>query len=312
MITGMHLRPLWVVLRMELRLFLHGRGIWAAALILFIVGLNLPPSVRNSPFSAWGRLASATIFPTLLLALVTGDQIVRDRGQRVDAVLLSTAVPTWAYAWGKYLAALLGLLATSTTFTIAAVLMDRLPRAHSTVPFLGTMEFPPLGAWPYIAGWIWLIVTPVIFGTALALAATTLGGRIPAAVLILVLWLLPATGTGAYWLVDVSTQQLTAQHHLNTLDQAAIAREAIHNLPADACSGPHSYIPVPTCFGLYSARDGHYISVPEQRLMAIIARHLPPPFPPAFYWNRALFLGLAPLLLCLSVWLAGRQRRGLR
>jgi hypothetical protein len=52
--------------------------------------------------------------------------------------------------------------------------------------------------------------------------------------------------------------------------------------------------------------------VPERRLMADIARHLPPPFPAAFYWNRALFLGLAPLLMGAVVWLAGRQRRGLR
>ena len=43
----------------------------------------------------------------LLLPFVTADGVTRDVNRRTHELLMTTALPTWAYVWGRYLAGLL-------------------------------------------------------------------------------------------------------------------------------------------------------------------------------------------------------------
>lgn len=279
---------LWVVARVEVVLLLRGRGLWLAGVVLAALGVLVGASARQTPWEAWSYIGFTTAASTLLLAFVSGDQIRRDRDQRLDGVLLSTRAPTAAYVVGKYLAALAALLGLAGVGLAAALLADRLVRA----------DFPPLGGGPHLVGWGLLVVVPLAFGAALALAAITLlpGGRTAAAFGILACWLLPVVVAGWPVLLDVTGAGSAPLRRLG------IDREVARLVSEEVRRA-----------GLLPPGEGQAGRLPaavKARLAGRARAGLPPRYPADFWWNRAFFLGASAALVALTTYGVERRRRG--
>ncbi|HEV2237890.1 MAG TPA: hypothetical protein VGR57_14620 [Ktedonobacterales bacterium] len=284
------MRGLWSVFRLEARLLLRGRGLWIAAAVASVLGVWVASMGREVPYAIWSQLTTAAFFLTLILTLSTGGQIVRDREQRVDGVVLSTPISAWAYVWGKYLAALASLLALTVLMLAAAVVMDHFDAWRDPPAALGHSHYPALGPWPYVFGWLWLAVAPVIFGAALALAGVTLTGgqRVVTAVLAVFLWLGPAFFGGAApggWmgLLDISGMSLYSAIGYPPLPPALQALVYLGGSPSPSLGA---------------------------LMVRIVDAHMPPQLPAPFVWGRALYVALALLLALALVWRVRAMRRG--
>jgi hypothetical protein len=278
---------LLTVIGLEWKLLWRGRGLWVAAVIMALFGVWEASSVREAPYGAWGQFAFTAWLVTLILTFTTGDQIHRDEERRLDGVLLSTPVTTTTYVWGKFLAALLALLALSGINLVAAILMDHFDSWRTPPAILGHSIYPSLGPWPYLAGWFWLDLTPLIFGAALTLVAITLsrGQRILAAAGALLLWLLPAFFSSWPLILDVGGEGMNYVYGLGG-SNAAFQYANQH----EPQGGPEASV--------------------AAHVVQLVQASLPPSFPDIFYWNRALFLCLAVLgVMMLAFWF-GRQRQG--
>lgn len=279
------MRDLRTVLRLELLLLLRGRGLPIAAVFAALAGVWEASSIREMPWSVWSTLDFDGVLVSLMLVLGTGDQISRDRRQRLDGVLLSTPVTTAAYVWGKYLAALIALVGLALANLAGAVLMDRFDPWRDPPFMLGHVHFPPLGPWPYVYSWLLLMVTPVAFGAAWMLAGATWrrGGRIAASAGTLLLWLLPMFGNAWPQLLDVAGGRV-----YGLFDSIPAFKLAM------ATTGT---------YGTWSPRAA-------ARVVDLVRAALPPALPSTFIWNRVLFLSTTVLLVVAASRYVGRLRQG--
>ncbi len=279
---------LWAVFRIELTLLLRGRGMWLAAPATAFFGIWEASSVREAPFVAWSQFTVAALFVTLILTLSTGGQITRDRDRRINDVLLSTPVATPAYVWGKYLAALSVSLGVAVLMLVGALGMDRFDIWTDPPAVLGHSHYPSLGPWPYVTAWLWLVVAPVLFGAALALATVTLtnGQRVVSSMLAVFLWLGPGMLGGAL------SGDWTSLLDISGLSLYSVIGTA----------------PLPGSLQQWYLTGANPPPDVAAQVVQIVVSHLPPNFPAVFYWNRALFLSLAIVLV--TVARVARQRRG--
>lgn len=272
-------------MRLESRLLLRGRGVWVAALALAALGGWMATGIREQPWGAWGTMTFTGILSTLLLTLSTGNTVQRDRDRRVSDILLSAPISETAYVLGKYLAALIALLALSLIELGAAILVDHFDTWRDPPAILGHSLYPALGPLPFVAAWAWLIVTPIIFGSALTMAEITLahGQRALAYTSVILLWVVPMVVSNVGWplLID-----LTGAHLLYEIPQAGGM----------------------TAFQLSSS--DHISPAVREEIMRLIRGDLPPAIPAIFIWSRALFLTLAAALVGVTIWGVARQRRG--
>jgi hypothetical protein len=275
---------MWTMARLETRLLLRGRGIWIAALILALLGGWMASMIREQPEGTWSTLTYTALLSTLVLTLSTGAAVQRDADRRTDGMLLSTPVPTWAYVLGKYVVAVVVLVGLSLVEVAAGVLADHFDDWRDPPVILGHSHYPPLGPFPFVAAWAWLMLTPVIFGAALMLAGITLarGQRVLAYALALAFWLIPMLLSYGGWplLLDLTGVRLSYELPLNG-SLAAFWLSASANTPA--------------------ARE---------RIMDLVRSDLPPRMPAEFIASRALFLGLALLLVLAATSMVARRRRG--
>jgi hypothetical protein len=292
------MRRLWVVAGVELRLRLRGRGVLALALALVALGALAGSWARQIPWAAWNHLGVTAFGGTLLLALASGGQVRRDRAHRLDGVLLATPLPTAAYVAGTYLASLATHLGLAGIGLAAALLTDRFDAWTAPPLFLGRADFPPLGPAPYLASWGLLVAAPLVFGTALALAATTLlpGGRAAAAAVVVALWLAPFLAPGWPVLLEVTG---TAAGPLRPLGvNRALGQQAHDELVRAELLAPGE------------ARTGALPGAVKTRLAAEARAALPPRLPAAFWWNRALLLAAGAGLLALTIGVVASGRGG--
>lgn len=144
--AGQHPHPLLAVVTWEIRRFFSSRTTWwvlplTFGLLLFITWLLWLSKVAGT--TGFGNGATFTTFsvaltsaqgmililPTLstLLALilpfVNTDGIARDLKQRTHELLMSTPLPTWAYAWGRYAACVLLSLGLAVLVLVSLLLM---------------------------------------------------------------------------------------------------------------------------------------------------------------------------------------------
>lgn len=289
---------LWAVARVEAVLLLRGRGLWLTGFIMAALGALAGSMARQTPWAAWGHIGFTATASTLLLAFASGDQIRRDRAQRLDGVLLSTPAPTAAYVVGKYLAALAALLGLAGIGLAAALLTDRFDAWGAPPAFLGRADFPPLGAGPYLAGWGLLVVVPLAFGAALALAATTLlpGARTAAAFGILALWLLPLFVAGWPALLDVTGVGAGPLRRLG-IDRE-VARLASEEVRRAGLLAPGE------------EQTGRLPAAVKAHLAGLARAAVPPRYPAGFWWNRAFFLGASAALVALTTYGVGQRRQG--
>lgn len=209
--------PLLSVMAWELRRFRASRlfGIQALCffcLLLFVTWFgrepdqfgNRTPSFTYTGFvagtSVWGL--STTIPPiyltllVLLLPFVAADGVTRDLNRRSHELLMATALPTWAYVWGRYLIGLLmslglALLLLASIFGMGLLL-------HLTIP---AYPLPPTGA--VLLLWVGMVVPATVLVSSLSFALGTLFPRQAnlVKIAILVAWImgavvLPPSGSG--------------------------------------------------------------------------------------------------------------------
>ena len=239
---------------------------------------------REFPYGAWGEITSAATLCTLMLTLSTGSAVQRDTDRRVGDIFLSTPISSTAYVLGKYLIAASVLLGLSLIEVAAAILGDHFDGWRNPPAILGHSLYPGIGPETYLVGWVWLTVTPVIFGGAVALAAITLarGQRVLAYTAIIAVWLVPGFFSYNSWplILDLTGSRL------------------------------EYVLPFPGSEKAFYLSSGPETPAIRERVMQLVLGDLPPAIPAVFVWSRVLFLALAALLVALSVWIVARRRRG--
>jgi ABC-type transport system involved in multi-copper enzyme maturation permease subunit len=196
-------RLLLRVMAWELRRFCASRLFWLQALGFFCFLLFLTWAMRmpdqftigiggpNSPMfygfvagtSAWGLLETlpfALLLLGLLLPFVTADGVTRDLHRRTHELLMTTALPSWAYVWGRYLVSLLLALGLAL-LSLAAILgmgeLSHLTVANYPAPEIGTV----------LLLWVGMVLPATILLSSLSFALGTLLPRLSTLVKIVIL-----------------------------------------------------------------------------------------------------------------------------
>lgn len=266
------MKDFWTVIRMELLLFRRGRTSWLLVIFVIFWGLFLETLLRSTAYEAWGYLSIGSFVLTLILTFLTGNQIQRDREQCLDSVVWSTPMATGVYVCGKYVAALLLVVGFAALQLVTSVAVDRFAPG----------AYPPLGPWPYLLSWCWLVLPALVFGSALTLLNITLSRRrIAAAIPVLLIWLLPfvlggnipvvLNITGNFLNTTDPAQKLALTFNGPIAPSAAVAQQVVHLVQ---------------------------VYVPQVHLTT------------TFLINRLLFLSLGVLLILATMWGFRRQRQG--
>jgi len=204
--TG-HQYPLTRVVTWELRRFLASRLFWFQALgfwgflLLIIWALHasdqtgtVAGSEQLSAYvagtSARGLLRTLPtylIILALLLPFVTADGVTRDLNRRTHELLMTTALPTWAYVLGRYLAGLVLSLALALLLLASILGMGWL--LHLTVT-----DYPAPEIGTVLLLWVGMAVSATILVSSLGFALSTLLPRLSTLVkvVIMVAWLVGA------------------------------------------------------------------------------------------------------------------------
>jgi ABC-type transport system involved in multi-copper enzyme maturation permease subunit len=194
------------VMAWELRRLRASRLLWLQALGFFALSLFLTwsgqtPLTLNhmkgtvllygfvAGTSAWGlfmTLSTGTLMLLgMLLPFVNADGVTRDRSRRTHELLLATALPTWAYVWGRYLAGLVMSLALAL-LALAAILVMGL-FLHLTITDYPLPQFGSL-----LVIWVGIIASAAVLASSLSFALGTLLPRLSTLVkiAIMVVWFL--------------------------------------------------------------------------------------------------------------------------
>ena len=202
-------RPLTRVMTWELRRFRASRLFWVQALgffgfLLFLTWaqgmpehfhhLKVTGDVVLSGFvagtSAWGLLETlplALAVLVLLLPFIATDGVTRDLQRRTHELLMTTAVPSWAYVWGRYLISL--VISLGLALLLLAALMGMGWLLHLTVP-----AYPAPQAGAVLLLWAGMVVPATVLVSSLSFALGTVLPDLSALikVMILVGWILGA------------------------------------------------------------------------------------------------------------------------
>ncbi len=194
-------RPLLSVMAWELRRFCASRLFWLQALGFFCLSsfviwtqqipLTLNHAHANVPFfgfvagtSAWGLLMTLPTGPLLLLGMllpfVNADGVSRDLSRRTHELLMATALPTWAYVWGRYLIGL--LLSLGLALLLLAALLGMGLFLHLTIT---DYPLPEIGTLLVI--WLGMVASATVLVSSLSFALGTLLPRLTTLVKIAIL-----------------------------------------------------------------------------------------------------------------------------
>jgi ABC-type transport system involved in multi-copper enzyme maturation permease subunit len=196
--TSQRPHPLLAVMGWEVRRYRANRLflIQALAPSCFLVLLTWTQATHPVPkpalsafipgTSAWGLLATVPITQVLLVVLlpfVTADGVARDLQRRTHELLMSTALPGWAYVWGRYLIGLLMSLGLAVLL-LAAIL------GIGTVLHLTVANYPAPELGTVLVLWVGMVVPATVLVCSLGFAIVTLFPRLSATakIVILVAW----------------------------------------------------------------------------------------------------------------------------
>ena len=201
--------PLLSVMTWEFRRLLASRLFWFQALGLFGLLLLITWSLHASDnfstqnvqggevlsgfiagTSAWGllrTLPTVLVVLVLLLPFVTADGVTRDLNRRTHELLMTTALPTWAYVWGRYLAGLVMSLGLALLLLASILGMGGL--LHLTDP---AYPLPQIGA--VLLLWVGMVLPATVLVSSFGFAFSTLLPRLSTLVkvVILVAWIVGA------------------------------------------------------------------------------------------------------------------------
>ncbi len=194
--------PLLAVMTWEFRRFRASRLFWIQALGFFCLALffiwatqgpsHIPANSSNGSVSdisvagtsVWGLLlslqAGLLLLPGLLLPFVNADGVTRDLQRRTHELLMTTALSSRAYIWGRYLMGLLVSLGLALLLLVAILGMYLL--LHLTV---STDPPPQTGA--VLLLWVGIIVPASIVVSSVSFALGTLLPRLSTLVKIVIL-----------------------------------------------------------------------------------------------------------------------------
>ena len=211
-------RPLLSVMAWELRRLRASRLLWLQALGFFGLSLfltwseKIPLTLNHAhatvPFygflagtSAWGLLLTLPTGTLMLLGMllpfVNADGVTRDRSRRTHELLLATALPTWAYVWGRYLTGLLlslGMALLALAAILGMGLFLHLTITGHPLPEIGNhiadYPLPQIGSLMVI--WVGVIAGASVLVSSLSFALGTLLPRLTTLVklAILLAWFL--------------------------------------------------------------------------------------------------------------------------
>lgn len=134
-----------------------------------------------------GSLPTILIVLILLLPFITADGVTRDLSRRTHELLMTTALPTWAYVWGRYLASL--VMSLGLALLLLASLLGMGWLLHFTVA-----DYPAPETSAVLLLWVGMVLTATILVNSVGFALSTLLPRLSMLVkaLIMVAWLMGA------------------------------------------------------------------------------------------------------------------------
>jgi ABC-type transport system involved in multi-copper enzyme maturation permease subunit len=129
-------------------------------------------------------LPTSLVVLVLFLPFVTVDGVTRDLQRRTHELLLTTALPIWAYVWGRYLIGLMMSLGLAVLFLVATLGMGGL--LHLTVT-----DYPAPAIGTALLLWVGMVLSATILVSSLGFALGTLLPRLSMLikVVILVAWI---------------------------------------------------------------------------------------------------------------------------
>jgi ABC-type transport system involved in multi-copper enzyme maturation permease subunit len=132
-------------------------------------------------------LPTVLVVLVLLLPFVTADGVTRDLQRRTHELLMTTALPTWAYVWGRYLAGLVMSLGLALLLLASILGMGGL--LHLTIT---DYPLPQTGA--VLLLWVGMVVSATILVSSFGFVFSTLLPRLSTLVkvVILVAWIMGA------------------------------------------------------------------------------------------------------------------------
>lgn len=195
-LAGRRSHPLLSVLTWELRRFRASRLFWLQVLGLFCLLVLLTwAQATNDQFSiqtasafipgtsAWGLLLILPVTLLLLVVLlpfVTADGVTRDLQRRTHELLMTTALPSWAYVWGRYLVGLLMSLGLATLL-LAAIL------GMGTMLHLTIVDYPAPVIGNTLILWVGMVVPATVQVSGVGFAVVTLFPRLSTMVKVVIL-----------------------------------------------------------------------------------------------------------------------------
>ena len=194
--TAPRLRPLLSVMTWELRRFRASRlfGVQALVFFCFLVlatwaeAMAAQIATRTaSAFipgtSVWGLLVylpTTLVLLAVLLPFVTADGVTRDLQRRTHDLLMSTALPSWAYVWGRYLIGLLMSLGLAVLLLVAIL-------GTGTVLHLAVAGYPAPEPGTVLVLWVGMVVPATVLVSSVGFAIVTLLPRLSTMVKIVIL-----------------------------------------------------------------------------------------------------------------------------
>ena len=196
------------VIAWEFRRVLASRLFWLQALGFFGLSLfltwsqQIPLTLNHAQASVpfYGFLAETSVWgllmtlPTgmlmllgMLLPFVNADGTTRDLSRRTYELLMATALPTWAYVWGRYLAGLVMSLGLALLLLASILGMGWL--LHLTVT-----DYPAPEIGTVLLLWVGMVVSATILVSSFGFALSTLLPRLSTLVkvVIMVAWIVGA------------------------------------------------------------------------------------------------------------------------
>ena len=188
--------PLLNVMTWEVRRFRASRLFWLQVLGLFCLLVLLTwAQATNDQFSiqtasafipgtsAWGLLLILPVTLLLLVVLlpfVTADGVTRDLQRRTHELLLTTALPSWAYVWGRYLVGL--VMSLGLALLMLAAILGMGTTLHLTI-----VDYPAPVIGNTLILWVGMVVPATVLVSSVGFAVVTLFPRLSAMVKVVIL-----------------------------------------------------------------------------------------------------------------------------
>ncbi len=113
------------------------------------------------------------LFPLVLVVIfLVADGAARDWHRRTHELVMATALPTWAYIWGRYLVVTVLSLFFAVELLLAILLLVTIE--HATI---GGANYPAAQLGPVLATWAALVLPTTVFAGGLGFALSSLTFR---------------------------------------------------------------------------------------------------------------------------------------